>query len=113
MQKQFNNFNKYQYSPEHITRLLNDDKSDILVKFLDGSAYECWRGNQIWVLNGNYHRTDGPAVIYPNGYQAWYLNGKRHRTDGPAVIYGNGAQRWCLNDKEMTEKEHAKAIQQL
>ena len=86
MKQQYKNFGEYQTSPEHITRLLNDDKSAIRVEFLDGSSYVCEYGSQYW-----------------------YLNGKRHRTDGPAVIYGNGAQRWCLNDKEMTEKQRARA----
>lgn len=27
-----------------------------------------------WRLNGQYHRTDGPAVIWPSGTQGWYLN---------------------------------------
>ena len=49
-----------------------------------------------YYLNGNFHREDGPAVIYDNSYQAWYLNGKYHRTDGPAVEWGE-AREWCLN----------------
>ena len=38
-----------------------------------------------WYLNGELHRTDGPAVEYANGNKYWYLNGKFHRTDGPAL----------------------------
>ena len=136
MKKQFKNFNEYQYSPEHITRLLNDDKSPIEVKFADGSSYVCQYGDQGWLLNGKRHRTDGPAAIYSNGDQFWFLNGRRHRTNGPASIYADGTQQWYLNGKrhrtvapavifpdgnqywflngiEMTEKEHANAIQKL
>jgi hypothetical protein len=51
----------------------------------------------IWQLDGQFHRTDGPAIIFANGDQHWYLNHQRHRTDGPAVIYASGAQHWYLN----------------
>ena len=35
-------------------------------------------GYEYWLLNGVLHRTDGPAMIYPDGEQRWYLNGKRY-----------------------------------
>ena len=44
------------------------------------------------------HREDGPAVIGPWG-TAWYINGQRHRTDGPALEFPDGMQHWCLNGK--------------
>ena len=40
---------------------------------------------------GQYHKIDGPAVIWPDGYKAWYKDGQRHRIDGPAAIWANGA----------------------
>jgi len=61
---------------------------------VDGPAYIdgiC----QEWYLNGELHRTDGPAVI-DGGHQAWYLNGELHNTDGPAIISGD-YQAWYLN----------------
>jgi len=33
-------------------------------------------GTKFWHLNGNLHRTDGPAVEHANGEKCWYLNGK-------------------------------------
>ena len=33
-------------------------------------------GNKYWYLNGKPHRTDGPAIEWPNGNKYWYLNGK-------------------------------------
>jgi hypothetical protein len=60
-------------------------------------------GMECWYLNDKRHRTDGPAVTYPDGSQAWYLNGELHRTDGPAVIDSNGRQEWYLNGKEVKE----------
>ncbi len=41
-------------------------------------------GSKYWYLNGERHRTDGPAIEYANGDKYWYLNGERHRTDGPS-----------------------------
>ena len=73
----------------------------------DGPA-EIWPGGaQFWWLNGQRHRTDGPAVLWTDGTQRWYLNGQLHRVDGPAVIWFNGSKRWFLNGEEMTQKEHA------
>ena len=43
-----------------------------------------------YTLNGQLHRTDGPAIEYANGDKYWYINGQRHRDNGPAVEYANG-----------------------
>ena len=60
-------------------------------------------GSQHWYRNGELHREDGPAIVYPNGPQHWYRNGKSHREDGPAVIRPDGYQEWCLylNDTQI------------
>ena len=59
-------------------------------------------GNKYWVLmNGKLHRTDGPAVVWPNGDKLWYLNNERHRTDGPAVEFANGTKEWYLNGEQV------------
>ena len=34
-------------------------------------------GTKRWYLDGKRHRTDGPAIEYPNGDKYWYLNGKQ------------------------------------
>lgn len=47
--------------------------------------------------NGEFHREDGPALIYPSGTKVWYKNGQFHREDGPAVFYSNGTDEWYLN----------------
>lgn len=49
---------------------------------------------QEWWLNGNHHREDGPALIWPDGHQEWWLNGERHRIDGPALIRPGYRQQW-------------------
>ena len=35
-------------------------------------------GNKLWYLNGELHRTDGPAVEYSSGSKHWYLNGIKY-----------------------------------
>jgi hypothetical protein len=47
-------------------------------------------GNKFWRLNGQLHRTDGPAIEWADGCQ-------RHRTDGPAVTYPDGRKSWYLH----------------
>jgi hypothetical protein len=59
-------------------------------------------GNQTWWLDGQLHRTDGPAVSHASGRQEWYHHGQLHRTDGPALIHANGTQEWHVNDKNVT-----------
>ena len=44
-------------------------------------------GTKRWLLNGNLHQTNGPAVEYANGDKEYWVNGSRHRIDGPAVEY--------------------------
>ncbi len=33
-------------------------------------------------------------VLWSDDTKSWYLNGKLHRTDGPAVEYPNGTKIW-------------------
>jgi len=33
-------------------------------------------GAKYWLLNGRYHREDGPAVEGSNGRKYWFLNGE-------------------------------------
>ena len=69
-----------------------------------------WR-EEYWV-NGNYHRSDGPAYIewYENGqkkYEAYWTHGTWHRADGPAFTwwYSTGEiieQHFYLNHQRVT-----------
>ena len=59
-------------------------------------------GSKLWILNGDYHREDGPAVERSKGSKFWYLNGKLHREDGPAVEYDDGTKYWYLHGEEVT-----------
>ena len=47
-------------------------------------------GTKKWYnKEGEYHRTDGPAIELANGDKSWYQDGELHRIDGPAVEYSN------------------------
>lgn len=55
-----------------------------------------------WYHEGELHRDEGPAVIYPDGRQEWWWNGKRHRNEGPAIIdaaFGGNIEEWYCNGK--------------
>jgi len=56
-------------------------------------------GSQRWILYDQYHRLDGPAVIWADGTQYWLKNDELHRTDGPAVIHPDGSKEWWLDDE--------------
>ncbi len=72
--------------------------------FLHGSTYIALMGQrpaaegaQMWYLNGQLHRLDGPATIWADGGLEWWVNGQRHREDGPAVIDADGGLEWYIN----------------
>ena len=95
-----------------------------------------WRlpeGNRVWIKDGKYHRTDGPALVcasnetliyYQHGKYhrddgpalvcasnevlIYYQHGKHHRDDGPAYIDRRG-QEWWLNNKCYTFSEWVEA----
>ena len=59
-------------------------------------------GDKWWENSkGEYHREDGPAVIWGNGNKTWYINGRLHREDGPAIVYGSGGKYWYVNGKNI------------
>lgn len=79
------------------------------------------------IVDGYWHRTDGPALIWKCGSEHWYSKGLMHRIDGPAVIpYDNkdgevirdGMKEWWLEGKRFSEREfnesdEAKSIKKL
>jgi hypothetical protein len=74
----------------------------------DGPAIIDSDGTQYWYKDGNLHREDGPAYIRPDGTQAWFKDGNRHRDDGPAIIWQDGSQSWFKDGKQYTQKEFDK-----
>jgi hypothetical protein len=71
----------------------------------DGPAFERADGSKEWWLNGELHRTDGPAFEGADGSKEWWLNGERHRSDGPAIEWTGGRKEWHLNDKQVSWRE--------
>jgi hypothetical protein len=55
-------------------------------------------GDKVWRLDGDIHRTDGPAIEFANGDRNWCLYNKLHREDGPAIDNLNGIKCWLLDD---------------
>ena len=75
---------------EHVARIIDTMGEQPTCKTLSD-------GSKVWFLNGELHRTDGPAVETPDGYKAWYVDGKRHRTDGPAFEAPDGGKEWYVD----------------
>jgi hypothetical protein len=74
-----------------------DDNQPIMTEMSEGTKF--------WCLDGNYHRTDGPAIEYADGDMFWLVRDRFHRTDGPAIEWANGGKNWYLNGEELTFDE--------
>lgn len=46
-----------------------------------------------------YHRTDGPAIIWRNGNKYFYTHGKQSCTTRPSDYYNDGSVAWAINDQ--------------
>jgi hypothetical protein len=75
----------------------------------DGPAYEDADCSKQWYLNGKLHREYGPAREWADGTKEWWVNGKHHREDGPAIEYADGSKEWWLNGKY--HRENGPAIE--
>lgn len=60
-------------------------------------------GTIIWVNGqGRYHREgDKPAYIDPKGFVAYFFNGDCHRENGPAKIWPSGHTLWFKYGKNI------------
>ena len=81
-----------------------------ITKLPNGGELHEANGNKWWYLNDQFHREDGPAIVYANGVKKWFLNDKRHREDGPAIEYADGKFRWYLNDKNISQVEFKRLL---
>lgn len=64
-----------------------------------------------WVLKGQLHREDGPALVTRargKVVKEYWLEGKRHREGLPAVFFEDGGAIWCQDG--MVHRENAPAI---
>jgi hypothetical protein len=63
---------------------------------------------------GQFHKDGAPTVIYPTGNTEWIVNGEHHREDGPAVTYKGstgGFEEYWINGKMYdTYDEFKKAV---
>jgi len=71
---------------------------------VDGPASVNKHGDEAWLINGRYHRDNGPALTIISQYYGfsrveWFKNGQIHRVGGPAVIEHDGTKWWYQNDR--------------
>jgi len=62
--------------------------------------------NTYWFMGDDYHREDGPAIIWNNGDTEWFSHGKHHRLDGPAFEFINEPfnNEWWISGKCITQQ---------
>jgi hypothetical protein len=56
---------------------------------------------------GNFHRLNGPAVIYYDGDREWYRHGELHREAGPAFEwFSSDIFKWYKDGEEYEPSAH-------
>lgn len=58
-----------------------------------------------WYVKGQFHREDGPAIIYDSGAKSWWNYDKLHRIDGPAFECPHGNHLWYINGKKFSKEK--------
>jgi len=79
----------------------------------DGPAVELADGSKFWWQKGQLHRLDGPAMEYADGSKQWLQNDRLHRLDGPAIESANGTKQWWINGENLSESEFNQKIKKL
>ena len=66
---------------------------DALIDALSGYI-ETWPDGSVRYRNGagQYHRTNGPAIIWPDGTALWYLNGIYLREEEIKTLTETGSE---------------------
>jgi hypothetical protein len=59
-----------------------------------------------WILDGKFHRKDGPAREWINGAKSWWIHGYRHRLDGPAIIHQNGEPEYYISSVYLSKQSY-------
>lgn len=83
-------------------------KDGKLHSYNDLPSFECPDMFQMWHLQNQLHRENGPALREINGasiIESWYIEGKRHRENGPAIEYADGHKEWWIYGEKYTESE--------
>lgn len=78
-----------------VTLPTNDYNAEDGIDIPDGH-YIDWEGDEVYVTDGEYHRDDGPAIIYRHGGWLWAQHGDAHRADGPAQLL-DGEYCWAFD----------------
>ena len=64
------------------------------------------KGDKSWFFNNVLHREGGlPAIVYADGCKDWLVDGLYHRIDGPARTYTSGRRDFYINGEFLTEDE--------
>ena len=71
---------------------------------IDGPAVIYPDGSEYWIQHDEYHRIDGPAQVLADGSKVWFQKGILHHLNGPAVIYADGRETWIINNVIITTK---------
>lgn len=78
----------------------------------DGPAIEYANGDKIWYRKTLLHREHGPAIENANGSKQWWINGELHRDDGPAVEWADGRKEWWLNGNRLNQSQMSPLVYQ-
>ena len=52
---------------------------------------------------GQFHREDGPAVVWADGRKEYWIDDELHRVDGPAVVCADGDKYWFKHGQKHRE----------
>jgi antitoxin component YwqK of YwqJK toxin-antitoxin module len=80
-------------------------KHGLLHRDNDQAASITHKGSQKWYKNGKLHRDGGKPAFVGKTKTVWALNDEYHREDGPAVIWSDGGIEWWLHGKVSSEQE--------
>ena len=62
-------------------------------------------GTTCYLLDGQFHRLDGPAFVDAEGNRTWHRHGREHRVDGPAVEFTDGLVEFWVNGRQVDEHQ--------
>lgn len=54
-----------------------------------------------WLQYGIHHRIGGPAIEYTDGTKIWYHHGIIHREDGAAIEHANGFKEYYIKGSKL------------
>ena len=76
-------------------------------EYIDLDKYRDYFDNIFYYKKGTsiYHNPYGPAYIIENVYKAYLIEGQWHRLDGPARIWINCKEEYCINGYSLTKEE--------